>query len=63
MNRVTVRAGLGNSATPNVRVPGWRVRSGSKVHVFFEYESAARRTAEKLRLDPDYSITVEDFEP
>lgn len=61
--RVTIRAGLGNGARPNERIPGWHVRAGVKLHVFFEYESAARRTAEKLRLDPDYSITAEDFEP
>lgn len=61
--RVTVRHGLGPGARPNQRIPGWHVRAGVKLHVFFEYESAARRTAEKLKLDPDYYITAEDFEP
>lgn len=32
--------------------------------VFFEHETAARRTAERIRANPDtYEIDSEDFEP
>ena len=36
--------------------------NGGRVSIFFENETAARRTAEKLRNDPNYQTTVTDFE-
>ena len=36
--------------------------NGGRVSMFFESETAARRTAEKLRNDPNYQTTITDFE-
>lgn len=61
--RVSVRAGTGRKGAGNATVPGWHVRAGDRFHVFFEHESAARRTAQRRRENPDYEVTMADFEP
>jgi hypothetical protein len=46
-------------------VDGWHIGSGPgpfPVSIFFEHESAARRTIGRLRSDPDYRVEVADFE-
>lgn len=48
-------------------VDGWRITGtdarGRHVRVFFEHESAARRTIDRLRDDSTYEVELEDFEP
>jgi hypothetical protein len=36
-------------------------RSDGRVRIFFEHRSAAERVRDKLKADPDYSVTMEDF--
>lgn len=47
-------------------VPGWLISGGLSlfgVSIFFEHETAARRTIAKMREDADYQIITADFEP
>lgn len=47
-------------------VPGWLIFGGPgvfPVSVFFEHESAARRTIAKIRTDPDFQLGLEDYRP
>lgn len=49
-------------------IAGWTLSgsprgSNHRLSIFFEHESAARRTFERFVDDPTYVMTTEDFEP